>query len=177
MFDALLPPIYRWLRRRARLSQEGLAKDLGAGRSTIYKFEHGTKRPTPEQEARMIELAGCSDEELGERLRPEIGEALERPVGLVNESRALAREAAGGLPAGLLRVLDHEIEAVEQAALALQRAKRNLKDLAAAVEEQMYAPSPHTGATGRDVRPVFHTSGRDAGRDRETQTERKETKR
>ena len=177
MFDALLPPIYKWLRRRARLSQERLAADLGAGRSTIYKFEHGTKRPSPEQEARMIELAGCSDEELGARLRHGIGEALERPVGLVNESGALAREAAGHLSAGLLRVLDHEIEAVEQAALALQRAKRNLTDLAAVVEEQMQTGMPHTGATGRGVRPVLHTSGRDAGRDRETQTERKETKR
>ena len=137
MFDALLPPIYKWLRRRARLSQEGLAKDLDAGRSTIYKFEHGTKRPAPEQEARMIELAGCSDEELGERLRHAISEA------------------------------------VEQAALALQRAKRNLKDLAAVVEEQIHEPLPPTGATGRGVRPVFHTSDRDAGRDRETQIERR----
>jgi len=137
MFDALLPPIYKWLRRRAGLSQEKLAADLGAGRSSIYKFEHGTKRPSPAQEARLIELAGCSDEELGQRLRDGISEALDRPVGIVNEGRALAREARGRVSAAWLRALDNEIEAVEQAVLQLQRAKRNLQDLTRAVEEDM----------------------------------------
>ncbi len=124
----------------------------------------------------MIELAGCSDEELGQRLRDGISDVLDRPVGIVNESRALAREAQGRVSDALLRALDNEIEAAEQAVLQLQRAKRNLKDLSHVVQEQMERGTPNQGATGRGVRPVSHTSGRDAGRDRETRTERKETK-
>ncbi len=195
MFDTLLPPIYKWLRRRAELSQGKLARELGAGRTSIYNFEHGRARPTPEQEARMLELAGCSDEELGERLLDGISEALERPAGELNVSRAVARKARGRVSPSLLRALANEIEAVEQAALAYARARRNLGDLASAIDEQMQGRvpvqggmpvqggkpeqggMPQQGATGRGVRPVFHTSGRDAGRDRENPTERKETKR
>lgn len=171
MFDTLLPPIYKWLRRRAELSQNKLADELDACRTTIYNFEHGHARPTPEQEARMLELAQCSDEELGERLVDGISEALERPAGLVNESRAVARSARGRVSSSLLRALANEIEAVDQAALAYARARRNLRDMTSAVQEQMERDTPKKGATGRDARPVSHTSGRDAGRDSDTQTD------
>ena len=54
---------------------------------------------------------------------------------------------------------------------------QDLDDLTSAIEEQMDGGMTDQGATGRGVRPVFHTSGRDAGRDRETPNLRKETKR
>lgn len=171
MFNTLLPPIYKWLRRCTGLSQGKLADELGAGRTSIYNFEHGKARPSPEQEAKLVELADCCDEEFAQRLFDGLAEALDRPVGLVHEVRALARQARGRSSAGLLRALNNQMEAVEHAALRLKRSKRDLEDLAAVVAEDLATEKSHMGATGREARPVLHTSGRDAGRDRETQTD------
>jgi transcriptional regulator with XRE-family HTH domain len=84
----------RTLRRRARLSQGGLAEASGVSRATISLIERGGTRPTPltlEQLARG--LATDADGEIDQQARAQAFAAL-----LVDAGYPLAGAAPGNLP-------------------------------------------------------------------------------
>jgi transcriptional regulator with XRE-family HTH domain len=62
-------PTLRDLRERALLSPAELASICTVDRQTIYNWEHGRRRPTPEYQRKLVAALRCTPEELLAALR------------------------------------------------------------------------------------------------------------
>lgn len=49
------------LRQRARLTQAGLARKVGVGRSTVFRWETGDRTPSLAQIPRLAEALGLTE--------------------------------------------------------------------------------------------------------------------
>ncbi len=82
MFSIICPKVYRRLRERTDMSQDKYGKEIGASRNTVYNFETGKSRPDAAQEARMLEVSGCSKLEFVEISCSEHSPLIGMPVGI-----------------------------------------------------------------------------------------------
>ena len=141
MFNKLLPPIYRQLRLRAKLSQAQLAVHLKCHRSTVNKWETGKARPDPEQERELLKLADCSQEELAEMVCEQMSEVIGKAVRIVEggesyqpfsalaKARALRRKADGRVPQAMLRAFNNKIHTTQFLGLVFERSKADMEEL------------------------------------------------
>ncbi len=138
MFDTLCPVIYKKLRLRAGMTQDQLATVLNTSRMTVMRFEAGRARPNREQEARLKELAGCSDvafvELLCEQLSREIGQRVGlfedsdfyRPTTALAEAYALLDHHSADLGPRQVRALQDRISLSQSLETALGKSNAHL---------------------------------------------------
>ncbi|MCP3964435.1 MAG: helix-turn-helix transcriptional regulator [bacterium] len=144
MFDKILPPIYRKLRRRAGLSQAQLATQLDVSRHTLGNYESGKTRPDPGLERRLVELGQCSKEQLVElvceQLSEEVGSRVAiiegdyRPTTVVSRAERALRALRGQVsecqvPDATLRRLADKIHVTQLMCLAFERQIAGLEEL------------------------------------------------
>ncbi len=141
MFNAICPAIYQQLRKRAGMTQAEFATAIGVSRITVVRFESGRAQPSQEQEEKMRQLAGCSQEELVEMACRQMSELIDRRVAIVNghgayepatalaQAYLLLEEAPDELPAAMVRALHNKIATTQLVGLAFERNNADLVEL------------------------------------------------
>jgi len=138
MFDKILPPIYRRLRERTKLSQELVASELGVTRQTVTNYESGKTRPEPSRERQLVALARCSLQELAELTCEEISTVLQQRVAILPDDKVYEPTTALGqaecllrrrpvIPRSMLWSLDNKMHVTRLMVLALERLHADLR--------------------------------------------------
>ena len=132
MFNTLCPAVYKQLRLRAGLTQDQLASALATSRMTVVRFESGRARPDKHQEAKLKELAKCSDREAVELMCQKMSEMIGRRVGVLDNGDAYLPATA--LAAAYALLDEQSSELGPRRTRTLQRRIRLCQALETAIE-------------------------------------------
>ena len=149
MFNAIYPKVYQRLRERAGLTQAELATLLGMSRCTVINVECGRSQLDENQECRLVEIAQCTKEELGELLCQQLSAFLEKPIGIqadhgayqpstaLARAHALLREHESEIPTAMRRALNNRINTTQLLGLAFDKNNADLVELTQDCREQL----------------------------------------
>ncbi len=149
MFDTICAAVYKQLRLRAGLTQVQLATVLTTSRMTVMRFESGRARPDKKQEAKLKELAKCSDVEFAELICEQVSVAIGRRVGIFKDGDAympttalaaaysLLDQRATELGPEKIRSLQDQISLCQCLETALEKSNTGLVEMTGNIRDQL----------------------------------------